>query len=140
MQQLAYKAYGEATTRTASDKQIELALFQQITQALRTVARQDDPPLADWADAIHRNQQLWSIISTDVLSAANRLPDDTKASLIQISKFVRQHSLKVLAREATLDDLIEVNETIITGLAGVAAAQSAVQSVAEAADAAGDAA
>lgn len=136
MQHLAYKAYGEATTRTASDKQIELALFQQITEALRTVARQEDPALADWADAINRNQQLWSIIATDLLSDANKLPNDTKTSLIQISKFVRQHSLKVLAREATLDDLIEVNETIIAGLAGVVAAQDAALDAAQTEDAA----
>lgn len=116
MQSLASKAYGNVAQRTASDKEIEFALFQQITAALESVLDPKTRSLSDWADAISRNQQLWTIIATDLLSPGNPLPDDLKRSLLFLSEFVRQSSLKVLAGEESIPDLIEVNKTVMAGL------------------------
>lgn len=116
MQALAHKAYGEVTQRTAGDKEIEYALFRQITSALESVANPETRVLSDWADAISRNQQLWSIISIDLLHPGNGLPDDLKRSMLMLSEFVRQSSLKVLAGEELIPDLVEVNKTVMVGL------------------------
>tara|TARA_R110002094_G_scaffold37441_6_gene50369 strand:- start:9416 stop:9862 length:447 start_codon:yes stop_codon:yes gene_type:complete len=117
---LAYKAYGQVQQRTASDKGIEHALFLQITEALEEVARSDSPSPAAKADAIHRNQQLWTLLATDLLNPANSLPIDLKSRLLQLSKFVQKSSLEILSGDGDIADLIEINRPIIAGLAGAA--------------------
>jgi len=117
---LAFKAYGQVQKRTASDKGIEHALFLQITEALEEVARSDSPSPSAKADAIHRNQQLWTLLTTDLLNPANSLPIDLKSRLLQLSKFVQKTSMEILSGTGNIADLIEVNRPIIAGLAGSA--------------------
>lgn len=116
MQALAVKAYGEVQQRTVGDKEIEYALFRQITEALEAVSETTEFAPAAWAGAISRNQQLWTIIAADLLTPGNALPEDMKRSLLILSEFVRRTSFKVLAGEDGLKDLIEVNRTIMAGL------------------------
>ena len=116
MQALAYKAYGEISQRTAGDKEVEYALFLQITEALDSVKDPETRSLSDWADALSRNQQLWTIIATDLLQPGNALPDDIKRSLLFLSEYVRQTSFKALEGEERIPDLIEVNKTVMAGL------------------------
>ncbi len=116
MQTLAHKAYGEAQKRTADDKQIELALFRQITQSLELAAQEGQKSLTLWADAVHRNQQMWSVITSDILHPQNALPEETKKSLLRVAEFVRQHSMQVQAGTGEIADLIELNMTIMAGL------------------------
>ena len=129
MQALAYKAYGEVTQRTAGEREIEFALFRQITEALRLVSEADKVQPADWAEAIHRNQQLWTTIAIDLLHPGNALPDDTKRGLLYLAEFVRQSSLKILSGEGDVADLIEINQSIMNGLSGANAAAMAGESV-----------
>ncbi len=116
MQALAYKAYGDVARRTASEREIEFALFQQITEALESVVDPTTRSPSAWADAIYRNQQLWTIIATDLLIPSNPLPDELKRSLMFLADFVRQSSLKILAGDESIPDLIEVNRTVMAGL------------------------
>lgn len=125
MQSLAFKAYGEVKQRTAGEKEIEFALFRQITDALTQVSETEDVPPTEWADAIHRNQQLWTTIAIDLLQPGNALPDEMKRSLLYLAEFVRQTSMKIMAGEGDIADLIEVNQSIMTGLAGAAAPETA---------------
>lgn len=120
MHNLAFKAYGQVQQRTASDKGIELALFLQITEALEEIARSDSPSPAARADAIHRNQQLWTLLATDLLNPSNSLPIDLKSRLLQLSKYVQKTSMDVLSGGGDIVDLIEINRPIIAGLAGSA--------------------
>ena len=125
MQSLAFKAYGEVKQRTAGEKEIEFALFRQITDALTQVSETEDVQPTEWVDAIHRNQQLWTTIAIDLLQPGNALPDEMKRSLLYLAEFVRQTSMKIMAGEGDVADLIEVNQSIMTGLAGAAAPETA---------------
>lgn len=116
MQALAFKAYGEIAQRTAGDKEIEFALFQQITDALEGVLDPRSRIPSAWADALSRNQQLWAIIATDLLQPGNSLPDDLKRSLLYLSEFVRQLTMKIFGGQESISDLIEVNRTVMAGL------------------------
>ena len=118
MQQLAYKAYGEVTSRTANTGQIEYALFQDITQALKNVDEAETPQPAVWADAIDRNLKLWQILATDLMSDANELDPALKRNLIALAESVRQISYHVLSRKAEIIELVEINEIIMQGLEG----------------------
>ena len=121
MQALAYKAYGQVTQRTATGRALEYAVFEQITHDLQSVLDDGGENPGAWGDAIYRNQQLWTIIATDLLSPENALPNELKAGLITLSEFVRRTSMKVLAGSEGLADIIEVNRTIMAGLDGSAA-------------------
>ncbi len=121
MQKLAIKAYGEIEHRTAGDKQIEYALFQQITHALKDLSRTEPASPTLWADAINRNLQMWTIIAVDLLHPENALPEDTKKSLLYLAEFVRQSSMQILAGDGDIADLIEINTSIMAGLSGSAA-------------------
>ena len=129
MQALAFKAYGEVKQRTAGDRNIEFELFQQITEALEHVARSEDVAPALWADAIHRNLQLWSALAVDLLHPGNALPDEVKKSLLYLSEFVRQSSMKILSGTGELADLIEINRTIMGGMMSGGSLQTAGEGV-----------
>jgi flagellar protein FlaF len=129
LQSLAFKAYGEVTQRTAGEKDIELALFQQITNELRNVSDANTVQPTDWAEAIHRNQQLWTTIAIDLLNPGNALPEEMKRSLLYLAEFVRQNSLKILSGEGNIADLIEINQSIMMGLSGTSAAPAAVEGI-----------
>ena len=129
MQALAFKAYGEVKQRTAGEREIEYALFRQITEALQQVSEDTDVQPTRWAEAIHNNHQLWTTLAIDLLQPGNALPDEMKRSLLYLSEFVRQNSLKVLSGEAEIADLIEINQTIMNGLAGAANARMAGEGV-----------
>ena len=118
MQALAVKAYGEVRNRTADNKSLEAALFQQITDGLKQAIDLEKSDPATWADAINRNLELWTLLTTDLLNPDNQLQDALRKSLLEISVFVRRTSMQVLSGDATLDDLIEVNESIMSGLKG----------------------
>lgn len=129
MQALAFKAYGEVKQRTAGERNIEFELFQQITEALEHVARSEDAAPALWADAIHRNLQLWSALAVDLLHPGNALPDEMKKSLLYLSEFVRQSSMKILSGTGELADLIEINRTVMGGMMGGGNLQTAGEGV-----------
>lgn len=116
MQSLASKAYGQVTQRTASERGLELALFEQVTHGLELSHSNNGINPGQWGDAIHRNMQLWSLIAVDLLSPANALPNDTKRSLLSLSEFVRRTSLQILSGHKGIADLIEINRTIMAGL------------------------
>jgi flagellar protein FlaF len=121
LQALASKAYGQVTQRTASGRALEHALFEQITLGLEQAeaAGPADPALL--ADAVYRNLQLWSALSADILHPDNALASDTRAGILSLSEFVRRTSQQVLAGAGSLAELIEINRTIMPGLAGTAA-------------------
>jgi flagellar protein FlaF len=48
-----------------------------------------------------------------------------KRSLLYLAEFVRQTSMKIMGGEGDIADLIEVNQSIMKGLAGVAAQEAA---------------
>ncbi len=114
MHALASKAYGSAHQRTASDREIEYALFLQITDALE--AAENSGSTVERADALHRNQSLWSILSVDLLHPDNKLPIETRRGLISLAEFVRRYSLKASTEGWNLSPLIDVNKTVMAGL------------------------
>ena len=100
------------------EKEIEFALFQQITDALEQVTNNENASPSEWVDAVHRNQQLWTTIAIDLLHPGNGLPEEMKRSLLYLAEFVRQNSMKILAGDGDIADLVEINHTIMQGLAG----------------------
>lgn len=117
MQQVAYKAYGDVAHRTADDRQIEHALFKQITTALEGVLASENSSASARADAVSRNLQLWTALAADLAHPENKLPQELKANLIYLAEFTRRTSMSILAGEDGVEDLVEVNQSVMAGLA-----------------------
>ncbi len=109
----ARTAYASTTVRTGRDA--EYAVFARVTHALRNANPDRYPELAR---AVTDNQRLWSALAEDLMSDGNQLPDQLRASLLSLAEFVRKHTMAVLAGQATVDALIDINTAIMKGLRG----------------------
>ena len=64
-------------------------------------------------------------MQADCISEENRLPDAIRAGIISLAIWVDKHSRKVMRKQADVQALIEVNRSIMDGLAQVPATPDA---------------
>lgn len=114
----AIGAYRNTLITTGDAKSVEAAAFANVnSELLKAMGRRE----ADWPGyvaAISRNLKLWTMLSADIMSPGNRLPDETRHLIITLSKFVRARSIEIFKREMDVDaePLIEINANIAAGL------------------------
>lgn len=104
--------YGSSVVRTPRDAEYDV--FSRITRMLRLAA--EDTNGADMIAAVHKNNQLWTILAADLAGAGNGLPDDVRAGLLSLASFSLRHGHRAMARKAALEPLIEVNMAMMRGL------------------------
>ncbi|KAE9622788.1 flagellar biosynthesis regulator FlaF, partial [Parasedimentitalea maritima] len=68
------------------------------------------------AAALTDNRRLWTIFMADIASPSNKLPQELKEHLVYLTEFTRQHTSKVLARQADVKPLVDINTAIMRGL------------------------
>jgi len=117
--------YGAASRALGTPRSIEHDVISQITARIRRTSG-DRLRFGELAVALHDNRRLWAILATDLASPDNRLPVKLRASLLGLAAFVDRHSLRVLAREAEADILVDINVSIMRGLRGDLAEGEAV--------------
>lgn len=116
-----------ACVPTASPLSVEAVALTRVTSALEQCSREaangrlaDPTQHAERHDrlgkAICQNSRLWVAILDDLLSPENRLPEDMKQRLASLGAASLTHGRKVLAGQATLQLLIDINRAILTGL------------------------
>lgn len=114
----AQRGYGATFSTLRSDRSTEYDLIARIT-ARMTQADPDTPVgFRDLVTAMSDNRKLWTRLATDVADSRNALPQALRAQIFYLAEFVTHHSSLVLRKEATKDALIEINKTIMRGLAG----------------------
>lgn len=124
---MSVTSYQTAQLHTASPLSVEIMAFQRITAALEKAqaeAKQDlskDPVghtqrHVRLCDAVHQNTRLWLTLLEDLSNPANRLPADLKARLASLAASSVRHGRRVVAGEATLNLLIDINRAIHAGL------------------------
>jgi flagellar protein FlaF len=70
-------------------------------------------------------------LAGDCSANGNALPDQLRASIISISLWVGRYSSEVMQRNADIEPLIDVNRSVMQGLAGqIEAEATAMASVA----------
>jgi len=114
----AASAYATVTTTVLAPRDIEQRIFQQTNGRLMAV--RDDPalPFSALADAIYQNTRLWTMLAVDVLSDENTLPKTLRGQIASLAIYSQKTGRAVLKGDAKIDDLIEVNRSIIAGLGG----------------------
>ncbi|MGA0614742.1 flagellar biosynthesis regulator FlaF [Paracoccus sp. KR1-242] len=114
----AERAYGSPALRGAKD--MEYDAFSRVTRMLHLAPREcrSDATVV----AVSRNNELWTLLATDLADPANGIEDQVKAGLISLAIFSLRHGQSVLSGKATTDALIDINLAVMKGLRGEGAA------------------
>lgn len=106
--------YRMAQNATEDSRKTEYRLFAQVTKALIDATNLGG---FEKQKAVHWNRRLWLTLQSDCAVEGNKLPDPVRAGIISLAIWVDKHSRRVLKGEAELQPLIEVNRSIMEGLA-----------------------
>ncbi|TNE66516.1 MAG: flagellar biosynthesis regulatory protein FlaF [Alphaproteobacteria bacterium] len=120
---MSYQAYQKAQQSAETPSQVEYRLFAQVTNAL-IAARDRGKRDAKMAEALDWNRRMWSVLSTDCGAEGNALPAQLRAGIVSLSIWVSKHSTAVMRGQESVDDLININRTIMEGLAAQAKLQA----------------
>lgn len=116
-------AYQKTQKITESPRETEYRLFGQVTKALKDIQgldRRDKRVI----DALDWNRRMWGVLAIDCGSEGNGLQIPLRAQIISLSIWVSKHSSEVMRGKADVEDLIDINSTIMEGLRTVVAAQA----------------
>ena len=114
---MSIKAYQRAATQADSARELEYRAFGQVTAGLVRVQERglnEAPALAEVLDA---NRRLWNVLSADCAIAGNRLPVQLRGQIVSLALWVSRYSSDVLRAGADIGPLIDVNRTMMEGLA-----------------------
>ncbi len=115
-QSQAQRAYSAASAPTRTLRGTEYEAVARITHRLRSAQARGADGFEALVHALHDNKKLWSIFAVDVADAGNPLPSELKARLFYLAEFTHHHTSKVLARQASVAPLLEINTAILRGL------------------------
>ena len=119
----AGSVYGKIIRDTERPREIELRVFEQITAALEE-AEHPDTHFTSRIGAMHRNRELWMTLMCDLADEENQLPKSLRARLISLGLWVVNETQSLMRNSAPLANLIEVNRSIIRGLAAASVGAS----------------
>lgn len=119
---MSIQAYQNAAKKTEGPRQTEYRAFAVATRGLIDAAGLPETEVGRRAEALAANRRLWSLLAADCAADGNALPQGLRAQIISLSIFVDRHSSAVMRSGATLDVLIDINRTIMQGLAPAQAA------------------
>lgn len=113
---MSVSAYQTAQRRSEQPRSAEHRLMGQITGEM-IAAKESGLTGVGLAEPLGRNRELWNVFSTDCASSENKLPETLRASIISLGIWVDKHTTAVIGGSEKIDDLIDVNRSIMEGLA-----------------------
>ena len=119
---MSLQAYQQASQRAEGPRETEYRLFAEVTRALMDAAQADRRDLKARVGALDWNRRLWATLSADCANPENRLPDALRASIISLGMFVNRHTSEAIRNGGDIGLLVEVNRSIMQGLAPTARA------------------
>ena len=113
---MSYSAYQQSRSAAEKPRQTEYRLFAEVTRKLMAV---NDRGMLDTTtmEALDWNRRMWSTLSTDCGAQGNGLTPELRAGIISLSIWVSKHTSMVMQGIEKIDDLININKTIMEGLA-----------------------
>ncbi len=114
---MSYEAYTKTQRVAENPRDTEYRAFAASTRGLIAAAA-EGADAKSVAEALHVNRSLWEALASDCANEQNQLPEDTRARIIALSRWVREHSRRVLRREEDVAPLIDVNRIMMDGLVG----------------------
>jgi len=112
---MAAKRYSGTYTygSTSSGYNNEVIALRNVIVELRSA----DPNISDSVvSAISKNINLWGIFEFTASDSSNRLPLETREAVARLAEHVRYLSFQAAKEPKYILKLIEINETILSGL------------------------
>jgi flagellar protein FlaF len=113
---MSYQAYQKTQQAAETPSQVEYRLLAQVTTAL-IKAEQLNPTDKEAVKTLDWNRRIWSTLATDCGIEGNQLPKDIRAGIISLSIWVSKHTSGVIRGNQKIAPLINVNRSIMAGLA-----------------------
>lgn len=114
---MSLSAYQSVQRFVEAPRSSEHRLMGQITGEM-IAARDAGQTGAALAGTLHRNREMWNLFSADCAAAGNGLPGPLRASIISLALWVDRFTSEVIAGHDSIDELIEINRSIMEGLIG----------------------
>ena len=114
---MSLKAYQNVAQQAEDSRSIEYRLFAEVTRALMAASQLDRTDIGGRMTALDWNRRLWSVLATDCAQESNALPPPVRANVVSLGLWVNRHTSAVMAGSETFEPLIEVNRTMMQGLA-----------------------
>lgn len=124
---MSLTAYNQASKRVETPSQTEYRLFAQVTRSLMEAKTAPEGSWSQVAEAIDWNRRVWNALALDCARAENGLPDSVRAGIISLAMFISKHSSVAVKDVTEVDTLIDLNRTIMQGLADQQKLQAANQ-------------
>lgn len=125
---MSLKAYRRTVAQTGSPREIERRIMSEITAELAVHQEHFDKSekmseritilAGSLRSALTRNLKLWSALRADLTLDENQLPLELRANLVSLALFVERQSNAVIGGTGQLKPLIDINKSIMAGLAG----------------------
>lgn len=109
-------AYSSASAPIRTARGTEYDVIARITYQLKTADAKSTDDFPALVNAVQNNNKLWQIFAIDVADKNNSLPKELKAQIFYLAEYTRQHTSKVLARQANVAPLLDINLAILRGL------------------------
>lgn len=104
--------YVNSVVRTARDAEYDV--FSRVTRMLRQADEVGHG--LDLIAAVDKNNQLWTILASDLADPGNTLPDQVRAGLLSLAGFALRHGHQALSGKVGVAPLIEINMAMMRGL------------------------
>lgn len=124
-------AYQRTLNQTGATRDTEFRLLGQVTTALinaqkiENEVKSDPTKMAQFADALNWNNQVWDLFADDCGTAGNQLPRELRGAIVSLGIWVKKETQAALNGDGDLASLIAVNRDIMRGLRNSAANQQA---------------
>jgi flagellar protein FlaF len=105
---MSLKAYQKAQQRVETPRELEYRLFGQVTRALIDIQDLPRHEIARRMDALDWNRRVWSFMAADCANPDNALPENLRVS---------RYSSEVMHKGEDVEPLIDINRSIMQGLA-----------------------
>lgn len=125
---MSIAAYKRTIKESESPRQIERRIFVRVTAEMdkQSQAFDTNRSRADRSDmlanglrvTLAENLKLWTTIKFDLSQPENGLPPQLKAGLISLALFVERQTQQVLGGNAGVGTLVQINQSLISGLSG----------------------
>ena len=112
---MSLNAYQRARTMVEQPRGTEYRLMTQITGDMIN-ARDAGLRGAALVPVLHRNREVWGAFTTACAASDNQLPEPLRASIVSIGLWVDRFTSDVATGRDSIQELIEVNFSIIDGL------------------------
>ncbi|GGO96894.1 flagellar biosynthesis regulator FlaF [Stakelama pacifica] len=113
---MSLNAYQQVRTLAETPRAMERRLIGQITGQMIAL-HEAGISGSGLMPALHRNREMWNMFAALCGGPGNELPNELRASLVSIGLWVDRYTSEVIAGRDSIEPLIEVNRSILEGLA-----------------------